>query len=161
MLWKTDASNANLVSSYALPFTSTPTGGSFVDGGWEVVAFRNSKGPAFGTVALLSNHDKSLVFVDGGTMQEIGVPTLLSGNPIRIAADDVHGNVIVEYADLTDPTHPKSTFAKVAPTPGTVAAVAVPLASTSTLLGVGFQVSPDGNWLYACQRDACDVQPNQ
>lgn len=161
VLTEVDASDANPVNSYQISDFTDSASIPYYEGGWEIQVFDDPSGPAVGTIAILSNYNKTLVFVNQATMTEIGKPVVLSGNPIRIGKDEVHGDVIVEYANPSDAAHSTSSFAKVAPTPGTVPAAVTPLASTSALLGVGFHVSSDGNWLYVCQRDACDVQPNQ
>ncbi len=161
MLWKVDATNANTVGSYVpTGFTdSTAIQHSSLMGGWEVVVFE--KGPAANTVALLSNYDKLLVFVDASTMQETKRVTL-TGNPFRIAKDETNGKLVVASADLTDPANPKTSFTAVDPSASVQEAQSVTaLTSTSLNLAVGFAVSSDGKYLYSCQRAACDVQPNK
>ncbi|MDR3548041.1 MAG: hypothetical protein P4M11_07220, partial [Candidatus Pacebacteria bacterium] len=157
MLWKVNAASATLVSSYApTGFTDSATVKSTSQlGGWELVVFQN--GSLSGTAALLSNYDKTLIFVNTTTMAQIGQPIVLTGNPFRIAKDETNGKVVVEFADFTNAATPKSTFASVSPTAITPAVYT----STSLNLGAGFAVSPDGNSLYICQRASCDVQPNK
>jgi hypothetical protein len=157
MLWKVKASTATLVGSYApTGFTDSATifSSSYL-AGWEVVVFQS--GPLSGTVAILSNYDKVLIFVNTTTMAQIGQPITLTGNPFRIAKDETNGKVVVEFADFTNATTPKSTFASVSPSAITPAVYV----STSLNLGAGFAVSPDGKYLYVCQRASCDVQPNK
>jgi hypothetical protein len=159
MVWKNSATTASLIGSYApvgfTDFAAIPSGS--YGGGWEIVVFQNQGDPLSGTMAILSNYDKILIFVNAVTMAQIGQPIALTGNPFRIAKDETNGKVVIEFADLTNPANPKSTFASVTPS----ATTPVTYDSTSPNLGAGFAVSPDGKYLYVCQRASCDVQPNK
>ncbi len=154
-LWKVNVSGGMIISaSQPIPgvtsWTTLQTN-SFAGGGWQVAVF--DKGPASGTVAVLSTADNLLTFFDASSMRITNQVTL-TGLPFRIAADMTNGNLIVAYADQAKVL---TTFMKVNPLTG----VATSLMSTTPLLAVGFQISFDGKNIYACQRAQCAVLANQ
>ena len=156
ILWKVDVSGGSPILKGSVSLTGmTPAANLYQKnpfaGGWHVVVF--DSGPASGTAAALSTADNLLLFVDTSTMT-ITKSVTLPGVPFRIAVDKTHGKLIVAFAD---PVNVRTTFASVDPTTGTV----TPLTTTSDLLAVGFQVSPDGKSLYACMRDKCEVLANK
>jgi hypothetical protein len=157
MVWKNTAANANPVGSYApVGFTDSATVlSTSTEGGWELVVFQS--GLLSGTGALMSNFDKELVFFNATTMAQIGQPITLTGHPLRIAKDETNGKLIIASADFTDLANPKTTFASVSPS----ATTPVVLTSVSPNLAAGLAVSPDGKYLYSCQRANCDIQPNK
>ncbi|HVN26363.1 MAG TPA: hypothetical protein VMT99_01790, partial [Candidatus Paceibacterota bacterium] len=105
------------------------------------------------SAALLDEAGKTLVFVDLASMTETKRASL-QGNPMRIAADATHNDVVAAFAD---PAARLTRYAKVDPSAGTV----TNLSSTSTLLSVGFAVKPDGTKLISCMRDKCEAVNNQ
>lgn len=115
----------------------------FGQGGWQLAAFDSR--PATGTAALLAQADRTLVFVNLATAQELR-RVQLSGIPFRLAVDNGHGNAIVALADRAAGL---TRFVKVNASNGTV----TPLDSTANLLATGFAVSPDGTQLYAANRN--------
>jgi len=124
-------------------------------GGWQISYAE--KGTAKGTAAVLSTPDSLLVFVNATTMKEtISVPLASTnlGVPFRIAYDTTHGNFVVAFADQPNAL---TRFASINPSTGAI----TNMTSTSTLLAVGFAVSADGNYLYVCNRDVCETQPNK
>ena len=124
-------------------------------GGWQLTAFNS--GSAVGTGAFLAQPDRQLVIFDIATMKEtrrVDLRAILGDglSPIRIAADETHGAVLVAIAD---PAAGLSRFISVDAKTGT----ATNLSATSNLLAVGFGVSSDGTQMYVCSLDKCQVLP--
>ena len=140
------------LSGFALPANL------YLAGGWYFAALEPSSGGC--TIALLApkvdaqnNIMFSIVFFDGVRMQQIAIADNLPQSSFRLAADNAHGGMIVAYAD-TDARLTR--FVKV-DTTGAVTA----LASTTDILTVGLQVSPDGTSIYGAMRDQFQIIPNQ
>lgn len=146
-----------------------------VFGGWQMAVLEPSE--TVKIVAALSRYDKKVVltkitvddagnltFTDMGTVvldPKLDLNLKIVGAPFRIAADSVHGIFIVA---LDDNVAGLTRFASINPATGAVAQ----LGSTSSLLAVGFAVSPDGSKLIACQNAQsasnsakCEFPPNQ
>ncbi len=119
-------------------------------GGWQIAMFNS------GVVALLHQSDKTVVFAKlnaDGTVGELR-RVVLGGNPFRIAADDISGNLIVAFADTSAGL---SRFSKISLSDGAVA----PLQATWDKLATGFAVSADGTKLYVANRDQFRILSNQ
>ncbi len=129
-----------------------PAGSLVGNGGWQLAPFGSSTGPAFGKLAFLSETDKVLVVVDLASMTELRRVTL-SGVPIRIAADETHGAVVVALADIQAGL---TRFERIDMGTGAV----TNLQSTANLFAVGLAVSADGTKIYAAMRDQLQVIPN-
>jgi hypothetical protein len=148
--------------------TKGSTSGLWTDG-WWIVAFNPAysyptASPLLGKVAVLSRYDKKLavLVVDNLTLSMVGVVDLNAyGDPIRMAADQTNGRVIIAFAN---PSSQTTSFVAVDMTP-TLPWSAEPavtqLTSTATLLATGLAVSPDGTTLYACSRQTCQALANQ
>lgn len=119
------------------------------EGGWQLAVF--DSGPAAGIAAVLSQKDKTLIFVDLTVGQELRRVTLM-GNPFRIAVDNVNGRLVVANADLNARL---TRFDSIDPTTGAVSR----LNSTSGYLAVGFAVSSDGTQLFVGMRDKVVMLP--
>ena len=155
-LYKVRAADASTEGSVALPGItpySTVQAHSWA-GGWQVAVF--DSGPLAGFVAVFSQPDDLILFVNASTMKLAG-SIKLSGTPFRIAKDVANGYVIVASANLQNFT---TTYASVNPGSGAMNPVVTPLTSTDTLLSVGILVSADGTKIYSGQRNALDVLPN-
>lgn len=101
--------------------------------------------PAEGMTAFLSQLDRALVIIDLNTMLERRRVTI-PGYPIRIAADERNGRVIVALADVDTGL---SRFVAVDVLTGRISNID----STTDMLATGLAVSPDGDWIEAAGVD--------
>jgi hypothetical protein len=153
-LWRISVPDMSTKGFLFLPgITQVGADASATAGGWQLAAFNS--GPAVGTGAFLAQPDKQLVIFDIATMKEtkrVDLRAILGDglSPIRIAADETHGSILVAIAD---PVAGLSRFISVDAKTGT----ATNLSVTSNLLAVGFGVSPDGTQMYACAANECQA----
>jgi hypothetical protein len=136
------------------------------DGGWQLAMFE----PVYDsiaqtttvTVGVLSQYDRVVVILslaadssDNITITELRRVQLdAASNPIRIAADNANGNLVVGFVN-TDTAF--TTFAKIAVSGGDP----TDLASSTGRLISGFGVSADGAKLIACGQGSCEFLDNQ
>ena len=136
------------------------------DGGWQLAVFE----PVYDsiaqtttvTVGVLSQYDRVVVVLslaadslDNLTITELRRVQLDAvSNPIRIAADNANGNLVVGFIN-TDTAF--TTFAKIAVSGGDP----IDLASSTGRLISGFGVSADGAKLIACGQGSCEFLDNQ
>ncbi len=118
------------------------------DGGWMVKLI--ATGPAAWKAVVVFLYDNTLipVSIDPGTLaMTAGKPVALTGDPIGLSKDELHGRAIVTYADQTNGG---STFASVDLTGDftTQAPIPTPLTSTFGSMAADTLVSPDGTNLY-------------
>jgi hypothetical protein len=112
----------------------------------------SSPAKATGTIALLSQADGVVVFLNPATRTELRRASI-PGIPISVAADNADGAAIVASANISSGL---TQFYRVDVGTGVVTL----LNSTTTLLANGLQVSFDGKSIYACMRSQCQVLPN-
>ena len=149
-------------ATFATPASKMISASAGLVGGYYVQAFDQGS-PRACVVAVVAPHlnsDNSITFnvsfVDGNRMAPIGDPIALPGFVVRTAKDDTHGVVLVGYLPSQEPQTPLSQYLGVDPAGGMQ-----PRSETSSLLPVGLGVSPDGTQFYVCQRETCEVHPNQ
>jgi len=136
------------------------------DGGWQLAVFEpvydSTTQTTTVTVGVLSQYDRVVVVLslaadslDNLTITELRRVQLdAASNPIRIAADNANGNLVVGFVN-TDTAF--TTFAKIAVSGGDP----TDLASSTGRLISGFGVSADGAKLIACGQGSCEFLDNQ